>query len=194
MQAELATAGGPVVREVGLGVRMTELDDVSPEVDRDAHIEALFASEYAGLCRVAALLTGDRARAEELVMDAFTSTLVGWRRIRDLDAAPAYLRRAVVNACRNAHARRGREHRANALSHAGDPHEMRLPEEVGHVLDAIRALPPRQRAAIVLTFYADLPEAEVAAALGCKPGTVKSQLSKARATLARTLSEEHGRG
>ena len=127
-------------------------------------------------------------------MDAFASTLSGWRRIRDLDAAPAYLRRAVVNACRNAHARRGREQRANALAAAGTSISAGQPDDVTHVLAAIRALPPRQRAAVVLTFYADLPEAGVAEALGCKPGTVKSQLSKARATLARALSEENGHG
>lgn len=162
--------------------------------DRDVRVAELFETEYAGLCRVAALLTGDRARAEELVMDAFTATFVGWRRLRDLDSAPAYLRRAVVNACRNAYARRGREYRANALSQAGGAAESHLPEDVSDVLAAIRTLPARQRAAVVLTFYADLPEAEVAAALGCKPGTVKSQLSKARANLARTLDEENSHG
>jgi RNA polymerase sigma factor (sigma-70 family) len=62
-------------------------------------------------------------------------------------------------------------------------------EPDGVVLAAVSQLPPRQRAAIVLTYFADLPEAEVAAALGCKPGTVKSQLSKARATLAGLLAE-----
>ena len=58
------------------------------------------------------------------------------------------------------------------------------------LLEAVRALPPRQRAAVALFYYADLPESEVASTLGCSIGTVKSQLAKARATLARRLGEE----
>ena len=60
-------------------------------------------------------------------------------------------------------------------------------------IHAVRALPPRQRAAVVLFYFADLPETEVAATLGCSVGTVKSQLAKARAALARGLGDEEGR-
>ena len=65
--------------------------------DRDQRIRALFGEHYPGLCRLAYLIVGDAALAEEIVMDAFLRTFASWRRIRDLDRADAYLRRAVVN-------------------------------------------------------------------------------------------------
>src|SRR5690348_16236384 len=80
--------------------------------DRDARIRALFEEQYAGLCRLAYLITGDRAHAEELVMDAFLKTFAGWRRIRDLDKADRYLRRAVVNLSRSKNRRRLTEERS----------------------------------------------------------------------------------
>jgi RNA polymerase sigma factor (sigma-70 family) len=75
----------------------------------------------------------------------------------------------------------GDEARSSDIERAGD---------VLAVLDAVRSLPARQREAVVLRYYADLSEADVAQALGCSLGTVKSQLSKARASLARLLSGE----
>ena len=159
--------------------------------DRDERIQALFEEHYTGLCRLAYLITGDAAQSEELVMDAFMRTFAGWRRIRDLDRADLYLRRAVVNLSRTRNRRRRTELR-NApppqppatSSTAGDPDDARM------VWGAVRALPHRQRAAVVLRYFEDLPEADIADALGCSVGTVKSQLSKARATLARKLAEE----
>jgi RNA polymerase sigma-70 factor (sigma-E family) len=151
---------------------------------------ALFDAHYVSLCRLAALLVSDRALAEEIVMEAFTRTLGGWRRIRDYDAAPAYLRRAVVNLARSSLSRRRLERRVNALSVARTPPASEDVPRDPAVAAAVAALPPRQRAAVVLRYYADLSEAEIAAALGCAPGTVKSQLSKARTTLAARLSEE----
>ena len=156
--------------------------------DRDARIRALFEEQYAGLCRLAYLITGDPAHAEELVMDAFLKTFAGWRRIRDLDKADRYLRRAVVNLSRSKNRRRRTEERSAsedqptlALSFGDDPEDARI------VWDAVRALPHRQRAAVVLRYYEDLREADIADALGCSVGTVKSQLSKARASLAQDL-------
>jgi RNA polymerase sigma-70 factor (sigma-E family) len=156
--------------------------------DRDERIRTLFEDHYAGLCRLAYLIVGDGAQAEELVMDAFVRTFVGWRRIRDLDNADRYLRRAVVNLSRSRNRRRQTEERS-ALE---DPPTMAFsldadPEDARVVWDAVRALPHRQRAAVVLRYYEDLPEADIADTLGCSVGTVKSQLSKARASLAHAL-------
>jgi RNA polymerase sigma-70 factor (sigma-E family) len=157
-------------------------------VDRDERIRALFEDHYAGLCRLAYLIVGDAAQAEELVMDAFVRTFVGWRRIRDLERADRYLRRAVVNLSRSKNRRRHTEERSGSedqptmtFSLGTDPEDARV------VWNAVPALPHRQRAAVVLRYYEDLPEADIADALGCSVGTVKSQLSKARATLARSL-------
>lgn len=162
--------------------------------DRDREVAALFDEHYAGLCRLATLLLGDEAAAEEVVQEAFLRTFAGWRRLRRPTRARWYLRAAVVNQCRSRGRRRQSEQRGNrtvwatqgAATCDGDPD--RAGESLV-VLDAVRALPPRQREAVVLRYYEDLADADVAALLGCSVGTVKSQLSKARATLARRLAE-----
>jgi RNA polymerase sigma-70 factor (sigma-E family) len=159
--------------------------------DRDERIQALFEQHYQGLCRLAYLIVGDSVQAEEIVMDAFLRTFASWRRIRDLNRADAYLRRAVVNMSRTRLRRRHTEERsalASGLGPAGwdvDSHEA-----ARRVWDAVRSLPHRQRAAVILRYYEDLPEAEIAATLRCSLGTVKSQLSKARASLSRALEDE----
>ena len=157
-------------------------------LDRDQRIRALFEEQYAGLCRLAYLITGDQSQAEELVMDAFLRTLAGWWRIRDLDRADRYLRRAVVNLSRSQNRRR---HTADRSGLADQPTMVFStnadPEDARVVWDAVRSLPQRQRAAVVLRYYEDLSEADIADTLGCSVGTVKSQLSKARASLARAL-------
>ncbi len=158
---------------------------------REAAVAELFDTHYAGLCRLATLLLDDRGQAEEAVQEAFLRTFVGWRRLRHPERAGAYLRAAVVNQCRSRGRRRVTEERGNrsVWVESVDPVESGAERtgEVLAVLDAVRALPARQREAVVLRYYADLSEAEVADALGCSAGTVKSQLFKARATLSRLL-------
>ncbi len=154
-----------------------------------------FERDYSSLQRIAYLMLGDRDLAEDVVQEVFLRTFSGWHRLREPESAGAYLRAGVVNMCRSRIRRRYVEQRANTA--------IARPEATGNdqtgdagaatwlasaVLEAVRALPPRQRAAIVLRYYADLSEAEMAAALHCAPGTVKSQLSKARATLANRLA------
>ena len=184
----VAGSGAPEAYVLGVEGWAVDADE---QVER-LLIERLFATEYAGLCRLATLLVGDRHRGEEIVMEAFLQTFTSWRRLRDQSAAPAYLRRAVVNIARSHLRRRIVEWRANARSHSAeqtrdDPTE---PRHLDPVLEAVRALPSRQRAAVVLRYYLDLSEAEIAATLGCSAGTVKSQLAKARKTLATRLTEE----
>ena len=156
---------------------------------------ALFRHHYAPMCRLAYVILGDAGRAEEVVMEAFVHTFGGWRGLRDVERADAYLRRTVVNLCRTQVRRRRVEDRSNAAhlrSGAGAAAGRDLAQDVANrqVWAAVRALPERQRAAVALRYYADLPEAEIAETLGCSVGTVKSQLSKARAALGRALAEE----
>jgi RNA polymerase sigma-70 factor (sigma-E family) len=159
--------------------------------ERDRRVGDLFDHHYPGLCRLAYLIVGDRVQAEEVVMDAFMRTFASWGRIRDLDHSEAYLRRAVVNLSRTRARRLHTEERSNAavarqpLKQPGAETERKL-----IVWEAVKCLPDRQRAAVVLRYYEDLPEADIADVLGCTVGTVKSQLSKARAALARALDEE----
>jgi len=160
---------------------------------RDAVVVELFDRHYASLCRLGTVILGDAAAAEEVVQDAFARTLSGWWRLRRQERAPAYLRAAVVNGCRSRLRRRSTEDRGNRVVWAGDVQRLGHPpaapvEDVVVVLDAVRALPRRQREAVILRYYADLSETDVADALGCSVGTVKSQLAKARATLARELA------
>jgi RNA polymerase sigma-70 factor (sigma-E family) len=153
-------------------------------------LACLFDAHYRSFCRLAYVLLGDPAQAEDVVQEAFLRTFTGLGRLRDRGRADAYLRRSVVNLSRSRLRRRSVEGRGNAAAHRAD----RLVSPFGcadlDLLEAVRALPPRQRAAVALFYYADLPESEVASTLGCSVGTVKSQLAKARATLARCLGED----
>ena len=143
----------------------------------DALVE-LYRDEYGAMVRFAHLLTGSNEVAEELVQDAFVQLRRGWERAAN---PPAYLRVVVANNCRSWHRRRGLELRRQP-SPTG-------PAELGadELWDAIQALPFRQRAAIVLRFYEDMSEAEAAAVLGCRPGTVGSAVHRGLARLREVI-------
>ncbi len=149
-------------------------------------IAAVFEADYSRLCRLAYLLTGDGTRAEEIVMEAFVRSLAKWRTVRE---PSAYVRRTVVRLSSN---RRRRAFLERRQSFTREP-VTKPGEPVDHVLAAVRALPPRQRAAVVLRYWEDMSEADIASALGCAPGTVKSQLAKARVALEAALTNEEDR-
>lgn len=157
---------------------------------RDELIGELFEIHYPGLCRLAYLIVGNMREAEEIVMDAFVRTFSSWHRIRDLDRSDAYLRRAVVNLSRSRQRRRRGEERSNAaLQTPTWTHQTDVEGDMV-VWEAVRQLPYGQRAAVVLRYYEDLPETEIARLLRCSVGTVKSQLAKARARLGQYLDKE----
>jgi len=130
-------------------------------------------------CGSPASLTGSDSIAEELVQDAFV-------RLHTVHVAPdnpgGYLRIVVVNLCRD-HLRR----RTRARRHLVSTALPATPPEIDETWIAVGTLPPRHRAAVVLRDYLDLPEAEIAQLLGCRPGTVKSTLSRALAALRKEL-------
>ncbi|MDQ4149013.1 MAG: SigE family RNA polymerase sigma factor [Actinomycetota bacterium] len=164
---------------------------MSESLDRDQRIGDLFEMHYPGLCRLAYLIVGDIGDAEEIVMEAFVRTFASWHRIRDLDRSDAYLRRAVVNLSRTRFRRqRGKERQQAAAWQPSSPNRPADIEGDLVVWHAIQQLPHRQRAAVVLRYYEDLSESEIARLLRCSPGTVKSQLAKARARLAQHLQKE----
>jgi RNA polymerase sigma-70 factor (sigma-E family) len=168
------------------------------DAERDREMTALFDRHYAPMCRLAYVILGDAATAEEIVMDAMTKTFSGWRRIRDVERMDSYLRRVVVNMCRSKIRRKSVEARVNAITYRRD--ELRNQEwdperhETSRiVIDAVRGLPDRQRACVVLRYFDDLSEAQIADVLQCSVGTVKSQLAKARGKLESVLgSTVHG--
>ena len=162
---------------------------------REREIGALFEQHYNGLCDLASMILGDAAAAEEIVMEALLKTFTGWGRIREKDRAGMYLRRAVINLCRSKIRRKVIEARVNAVSHRRD--ELRPPawtvdahETAREVWEAVRDLPTRQRACIYLRYVEDLAEGDIAEIMDCSVGTVRSQLSRARAKLERRLSAD----
>lgn len=148
----------------------TESPGLERAPTREIDFADLYRERYEPMVRLAFLLTGSNAVAEELVQDAFVKVHRNWDRAY---APAAYLRTAVMNACRSHHRRRflERDRRPDPAPEAAEP-------QVDELWDAVATLRPRQRAALVLKFYEDLSEAEIAEALGCRPGTVKSLVSR----------------
>ena len=155
---------------------------IEPTVERDA--EAAFARFYCEqfdrFARLAFVLVGGAGEAEELSREALSRIQPAFS---DLGAPVAYTRTVLMDLVRNRRARDARRRAAEAA--ASSP----LPATSGalELLDAIDALPGRQRAVIVLRYYEDLSEAEIAAALGCRPGTVKSLAVRALARLRKDI-------
>jgi RNA polymerase sigma-70 factor (sigma-E family) len=157
----------------------------------DRAVIELFSVHYRPLVYLAVMLVRDTATAEEVVQDAFVAMHDGWDRLRDADKALAYLRQAVVNRCRSV-----LRHRAvvdpNLQQAPGLPsaeHDAPVLPEQNSVGPALRGLPERQREAIVLRYYADLSEEEIAAAMGISRGAVKSHTARGMATLRAALEQ-----
>ena len=160
--------------------------------DADEAVTALYAAHYRQLVRLSALLLRDVAVAEEMVQDAFVAMHGNWRRLRDPDKALAYLRQSVVNRSRSALRHRAVEHKYAPMPMPDAPsaeYSALAALEYQEVTDALRRLPPRQREALVLRYYVDLSEAEIAEAMGVSRGAVKSHASRGMASL-RTMLEQ----
>ena len=143
-------------------------------------LDDLFREHYGPMVRLAHLITGSNEAAEDVVQEAFVRMARSWGRA----ANPAgYLRTVVVNRCRTWQRRQVLERRHGR---AAEPGIDSLPE-VDETLAALARLAPRRRAALVLRFYADLSEAEIAEAIGCRPGTVKSLIHRGLAELKETI-------
>ncbi len=143
----------------------------------------LYRDRYRSMVEIARLTTGSNTLAEELVQDAFVDL---YRRYDKIDRPDAYLRRAVINRCTSWVRRRATERRH---SEQARPETTWTDPDTIAVTTAIATLPVRQRTAIVLCYLGDWPESQIADALGCRPGTVKSLLSRARTRLAKELSD-----
>jgi RNA polymerase sigma factor (sigma-70 family) len=131
------------------------------------------------MLRLAHLLTGSLDVAEDVVHDAFVASSQHWS---TLDIADAYVRRAVINHAYSA-LRRARRERDKTTRYVRATPVTVAPPELDETWAVLRRLPDRQRIAVVLRFYEDLPEAEIAELLGCRPGTVKSLIHRSLAKL-----------
>jgi RNA polymerase sigma-70 factor (sigma-E family) len=145
-------------------------------------LDVLYRAHTPAALRLAYLLTGNRALAEDVVHDAFIKVASRIRQLRDPDAFGAYYRAAVVNHVRSAGRRASVAHRYLEREVRGTGHhaiETGPDTETREQLwQAMQRLPERQREAIVCRYYLDLSERETADALRCPPGTVKSSLSR----------------
>jgi RNA polymerase sigma-70 factor (sigma-E family) len=151
-----------------------------------ADFSRFVASRWRALARTAYLLTGDHHEAEDLVQTTLARVYPQWHRVRP-ETAEHYVRRALVNTSRSRHRKRRVAHlllpflpeslavECGAGTRAGEDRDL--------LLDALADLPDRQRAVVVLRYWDDLSVEEVAQALGCSTGTVKSQASRALAKL-----------
>jgi len=168
-------------------------DPVRTEWSADLAVIELYSMHYKSLVRLAAMLVRDTQTAEEVVQDAFVSMHDGWGRLKDTEKALAYMRQAVVNRSRSV-----LRHRIvvdKNLQNA--PPDMPSAEHGAFVLferdavvAALRKLPERQREAIVLRYYAELSEAEIAASMKISRGAVKSHTARGMAALKAALEQE----
>jgi RNA polymerase sigma-70 factor (sigma-E family) len=155
-------------------------------------VTALYRAHALGLIRLAVVMLGDRPAAEDVVQEAFCGLYRRWHTLSDTGKALSYVRSSVINGCRSVLRRRtGRQaHLADdPLGESADSAVL-VSEEHQQVLSAIRRLPDRQREALVLRFYLDLDEGEIASSMRISRGTVKSTTSRALAALGRILGEE----
>jgi RNA polymerase sigma-70 factor (sigma-E family) len=163
--------------------------------DRDAAYAAaaLYTANYRSLVRLAALLVRDLATAEEIAQDSFVAMHANWRRLRDNSKALAYLRQCVVNRSRSVLRHRVVADR-NVLQ---PPPDMPSAEqgaitrlERSAVIAALHGLPSRQREALVLRYYAEFSEAQIASAMGISRGAVKTHTARAMSALRGVLERE----
>jgi RNA polymerase sigma-70 factor (sigma-E family) len=160
--------------------------------DADQALDQLYAAHWRSLVRLAVLLVHDVSLAEEIVQDSFVAVHDRWRRLRDPDRALAYLRQSVVNRSRSVLRHRTVElrHAPAAMPHAASAeHGAMGALEHQEVIVALRRLPERQREVLVLRYYADLSEADIADAIGISRGAVKSHASRGMAALRTTLEQ-----
>jgi RNA polymerase sigma-70 factor (sigma-E family) len=162
--------------------------------DADDAVTALYAAHYGSLVRLAALLVGgDQATAEEVVQDSFVAMHCAWRQLRNSDTALPYLLRTVVNRSRSVLRHRVVVDRNTPMP----PPDMPSVEQGGiallersKVVAALRSLSPLQREALVLRYYGDLSEAQIASTMDISTGAVKGHIARAMSALHRVLENE----
>jgi RNA polymerase sigma-70 factor (sigma-E family) len=149
------------------------------------------AARSSALLRTAYLLAGDWATAEDLLQTALTKTYLAWKRLGEIEAVEPYTRRVLVNTATSWWRRRWHGERPTEVipeRPGPDRHEEAVERDA--LWQYVRALPPRQRAVLVLRFYEDLSEAQTADLLDISVGTVKSQTARALTTLRQRLDAE----
>lgn len=159
--------------------------------DRDAEFKAFYDREGPRVRELALFMVGDPELAADLAQEAFLRTYGRWNRIRNHDPGP-YVRRALVNLCKNAYRRRSVERRQWARPRSTAVVAAPDLGDALRVAEALKTLSPMRRAAVVLRYYEDMTDAQIAAALDRPLGTVKSDIRRSLKSLASVLGD-HGR-
>ncbi|GLY67348.1 RNA polymerase sigma24 factor [Amycolatopsis taiwanensis] len=167
------------------------IDGFEPAPTTPLTLEDLYRRHRMRMVRLAILLVDEPATAEDVVQEAFTGLHRNWSKLRDAQAAVAYLRTAVVNGSRSV-LRRRKTARDYVPPHAVNARSAEslamLSSEHQAVVNALAKLPPRQREVLVLRYYGGLSEAEISEAAGISKGTVKSTASRALESLQRAMT------
>ena len=164
----------------------------------DEAVTVLYRAHALRLTRLAYVMIGDRGLAEDIVQEAFAGLHRRWGRLSDTSKVVFYLRSSVLNGCRTVLRGSTAARALTLIDLGGEPMSVVASaeatalstEERRALMSAIRRLPVRQREALVLRFYLDEPEAEIARLMGIRPGTVRSTTYRALAALGRLLEEK----
>ena len=202
MQASAAVAGAvgaasrPGEAAAATGPARTSADGrgespaIKAERDAERAVTALYGTHYRPLVRLAAMLVGDVPTAEELVQDSFIALHTSWRRPADSDRALSYLRRSVVNRCRSVLWHRLIADKLTPAIAPGIPgaaHEQITLSGHSALVSALRILPPPQREVLVLRYYANLSDAQIATTMGISTAAVNSHIARAMSSLQAEL-------
>ncbi|HET9081391.1 MAG TPA: SigE family RNA polymerase sigma factor [Trebonia sp.] len=193
MDVTVALTAGALLPEVIVPETFTsQAHPASAAWNASEVVTEIYTAHYKQLVRLAVMLVHDLQTAEEVVQDAFEAMNLAWLRLRDSEKALAYLRQAIVNRSRSE-----LRHRKVVETHAPKPppdeqsaeHAALTLLERSAVTSALRTLPVRQREAIVLRYYGDFTEADIAKAMGISRGAVKSHTARAMAALKLALEQ-----
>jgi len=154
----------------------------------DVAFEAFWRTHHAGVARVATAITGDLQEGEDLAQEAFARTYQRWRRVGRMDRPDAWVYRVATNLALSHRRRRATAARVTLGSPHPSPGTVEPPDD--ELLDALRALPKAQRAAVVLRFYLDWSVDDVAEAMGNQPGTVRALTHQGMDRLREALTKE----
>lgn len=174
----------------GTGRAATERDEALPRGGVSASFVEFFEAWRLPLFRGAYLMTGNREEAEEIVQESFVRVLERWDRVAGMERPEGYLFRVSMNLHRNRRRRPRPSH--NAAGAVVPPDEFARADERDALARALAALPPRQRAAVVLTELFDLSADEAGAAMGIRAATVRAHVHQGRRALRDALGDQDG--
>jgi RNA polymerase sigma-70 factor (sigma-E family) len=165
--------------------------ELEPGAGAEAAVTALYQASALSLIRLAYIMLGDLPSAEDVVQDAFCGLYRRWDRLKDASGALYYVRASVLNGCRSALRKRAVRHRGltHHVSAASAEAEVLSGEEREEVIRALGRLPHRQREVLVLRFYSELSDEQIARVMGIRQSTVRSAAHRALGTLGRALAE-----